>query len=350
MVLQKLFLSILLLLFTSASQGSLISKVDYQLSSRTDVLLIYKNRRLIYQEYANGYKPTQKHRLWSISKSVTGLLLAQAVHEQRIQLQDSICDYLGSSLLLSGSFCSMTVDDLLFWQSGTQWEEIYLGLDGTSSPVLMGLYGPGINHFAHFYFSLEHSLEPHENHWNYSTGDTNIISYLLQRVYSEEEYKRLPWTRLFDGLGVHATFERDHTGLFMGGSYVFMSGEDLYKVGQFALDEAKQPNHLPSFWMKHVLTAKPKSVFNQEMVDDQIAPAIPGGHWWLNQPTSPEKQMVPWPDLPRDSFAAFGVFGQQMYIIPSEEIIIIRLAQDIKGGFDRLNFLKHAYGYAKEVQ
>ena len=330
--------------------NSLIDQIDGGINDRTDIFAIYKDGELIYEEYRNGYQRDQKHKLWSMSKSLTGLLIARAVKDNRIKIEDSICQYVSMNELSSAEQCDMTIEDILFWQSGTQWAEDYIGFDGAKSNVLTGLYGFGINNFSKYYFSLPY-LEKVENNWNYSTGDTHILGYLLRKVYSPMEYEMLPWKELFDPLKIEeATFERDHDGTYLGGSYIFLSHGNLNKVAQMILKEMETPSFLPKDWMNFVLKAKSNTVFTEKMIEDEKAPAIPGGHWWLNRPTSPKTQHVPWPRAPQDTFAAFGVFGQMMFIIPSEQTVIIRLSQDIKGGFDRQNMLDVALKYAREVE
>lgn len=344
---------ILTIIFFMPCRGhaeSLIDKIDRGINDRTDILAIYKDDKIIYQEYRNGYQPDQKHKLWSMSKSITSLLVARAVKEGRLQVESSICDYISIAELSSSLQCNMTIEDLLFWQSGTQWAEDYIGFDGEKSNVLNGLYGVGINNFSNYYFSLPYAPNTELN-WNYSTGDSHILSYLLRKVYSPFEYEKLPWSLLFDPLGIQeATFERDHTGTYLGGAYVYLSHKNLHRLAQLVMREMEEPRFLPEQWMSLVLTAKNNTVFNLEMAEEGIAPAIPGGHWWLNRPTEAAVQEIPWPRMPEDTFAAFGVFGQMMFIIPSEKIVIIRLAQDIKGGFDRANMLDIAVQYAREYQ
>lgn len=328
---------------------SLINKIDALPNDRTDILAIYKEDQLVYEEYRNGYKPNQKHKLWSMSKSMTSLLVARAVKEGRIDVNNSICEYVGTSEVSSLSQCEITVDRLLFWQSGMDWAENYIGFKGGQSSVLNGLYGSGINDFSKFYFNLPHIKDVKFN-WNYSTGDSHILSYILRKVYSPMEYEKLPWTKLFDPLRIkQATFERDHQGTYLGGAYVFLSQQDLFQVAQFILNELKSPQYLTSNWLPYVLKAKPNAYLDQKMIDDATAPAIPGGHWWLNRPSNPDNQIVPWPEAPADTFAAFGVFGQMMFIIPSKNMVIIRLAQDIKGGFDKKNLLKVAFKYVEDL-
>lgn len=340
------FVAIFLLAQPAAS--SIIDKIDKGVNARTDILAIYKDGVLLKAEYRRGYTGTQKHKMWSMSKSVTSLLLARAVKEGRLSLQDSICDHIPLNELNSVEQCHMTIDDILFWQSGTSWSETYFGFDISNSNVMTGLYGEGGADFATYYKSLDYTPEAYKIGWNYSTGDSHFLSYLLKKVYSPLQYKTLPWDLLFDPIGLKdVTFETDHHGLFLGGSYIYMSQEDLNRVAQFILSEIKKPKLLPQAWFDHVLNARQNAQFNLQMVEDEIAPAIPGGHFWLNRVSNSDIQERPWQAVPEDTFAAFGVFGQMMFMVPSENLVVIRLSSDIKGGFDRENMLKIVMNFVK---
>ncbi len=329
--------------------NSLIDQIDTSIKYRTDILAIYKKGDLIYEEFRQGYQRDQKHKLWSLSKSISSLLVARAVKESVLNVEDSICLYVNVSDLSSPAMCEITIDRLLFWQSGVEWAEMYVGLDGSQSSVLNGLYGEGIYDFQKYYFSQSY-LNSVQYNWNYSTGDSHILSYILQRAYPPMHYDNLPWDKLFDPLGIKdATYERDHTGVYLGGSYIYLSHPSLNKIAQFILDEIETPKDLPDNWFDYVLTAKAEVEFSDEVQENQPAAAIPGGQWWLNHPTNPDLQKVPWPKAPADVFAAFGVFGQVMFIVPSQELVVIRLAQDIIGGFDDENLLNVALKYAEDL-
>ena len=349
----KICLSFLMMVLFSISSYAfpftLVDKIDQTIKGdRTDVLAIYRNNKLVFEEYRNGYEKGQKHKLWSMSKSLVSLMLAKTVGQEKMKLSDSICDHIAVTELSSTNQCEITLEKILFWQSGVAWDETYLGLDASQSNVLNGLYGTGIQDFSKYYFGLDYSAQIN-NGWNYSTGDTHIMTYLLKKAYTPMEYAAMPWTLLFDPLGIeNVTFERDKSGTYLGGSYIYMAHEDLNKVAQFVLSELKQPKELPADWMQNALKAKTDATFTLEMVEDAIAPAIPGGHWWLNKPSNPDIQAVPWENMPEDTFAAFGVFGQMMYIVPSEDLVIIRLAQDVDGGFNKKRMLKKVMEYLEE--
>ncbi len=342
----RILLALAIFCLSSVTQAqSLIDQIDSGLNDRTDILAIYEKGELVYEEYRHGYERRQKHKLWSVSKSITSLLVARAVQRGLIDLDDSICEYVSVANLTSANQCEVTVERILFWQSGTDWSEKYVGFEGGKSSVLTGLYGEGIDDFASYYFSLPY-LKTVKNNWNYSTGDTNILSHILRSAYPAMEYDNLPWRDLFDPLGIQqATFERDRTGLYLGGAYIFLSHPSLYKIASFVMDEIRQPKLLPHGWMDFATSAKMNVTLTTDMIKDQEAPAIPAGHWWVNRPSNPNNQATPWPDAPEDTFAAFGVFGQMMFIIPSQDRVIIRLAQDIKGGFDKAHFLQVVFAY-----
>jgi CubicO group peptidase (beta-lactamase class C family) len=83
--------------------------------------------------------------------------------------------------------------------------------------------------------------------------------------------------------------------------------------------------------------------FNRQPFDRYRAnqdEAVPGGHWWLNRAADSAAQ--PWPDAPADTFAALGHWGQAMYVIPSEHLVIVRYGDDRDGSYRHNELLKRA--------
>ena len=66
--------------------------------------------------------------------------------------------------------------------------------------------------------------------------------------------------------------------------------------------------------------------------------ANPGGHWWLNQPLP--GQPAPWPDAAQDVYAALGHWGQALYVVPSQKLVIVRYADDRDGTYQHNELLK----------
>jgi CubicO group peptidase (beta-lactamase class C family) len=50
-----------------------------------------------------------------------------------------------------------------------------------------------------------------------------------------------------------------------------------------------------------------------------------GAHWWLNAGNPSDVGQRPWPSLPADAYAARGYAGQWLLVVPSRELVIVRL-------------------------
>ena len=105
-------------------------------------------------------------------------------------------------------------------------------------------------------------------------------------------------------------------------------------------------------WGDQQLLPKDWVAFNREPFAHYRAnqdDAVPGGHWWLNRAVDGAAQ--PWPDAPADTFAALGHWGQAMYVIPGENLVIVRYGDDRDGSYRHNELLKLALkAFAGKVQ
>ncbi|HNE24851.1 MAG TPA: penicillin-binding protein, partial [Leptospiraceae bacterium] len=75
-----------------------------------------------------------------------------------------------------------------------------------------------------------------------------------------------------------------------------------------------------------------------------------GAQWWQNGDAPGLK--APWPDAPMDTYVASGHWGQRIYVIPSLDIVAVRVGDDRRhppeGGFSDNEFLKWIAQAAKK--
>ncbi len=334
---------------TSKETPNMSGDLDTRLGDKTEVVLVVHKGKIIFEEYRSGYHKDMPHQLWSIGKSVTNAFIGIAVQEGKLSLNDSICEYLETQGEVANTswHCDITVRNLLHWSSSLKWQE-WLGLFKLKRSSMFAMfYGEGRSDTARFVFN--HGMEgPAGKHFTYSTGDTVLLWAILRRAYGEAEYETLPWTKLFDRIGLtDVTIERDPTGLYFGGSHIFMKPRDLARYAQFFLNDGVLPGGeslLPPNWRNFSTALAPSMIgHNGSHTHDMGA----GAHWWLNIAISKSNVELPWPDAPADTFAAMGVFGQTLIIIPSRDLIIIRLANDWSREFDRNRLVKLALALLK---
>jgi CubicO group peptidase (beta-lactamase class C family) len=75
------------------------------------------------------------------------------------------------------------------------------------------------------------------------------------------------------------------------------------------------------------------------------APAAPlgryGAQWWLNAGTAADPRQRPYPYLPQDLYWASGFQGQYVAVLPSHDLVVVRLgAAATDGGWPLGPFLR----------
>jgi len=306
---------------------------------RTDALLVIRDGQLIYERYAGPTTATTAHLTWSISKSLLAAVLGVAYGEGRFQLQDKAAKFYPNLRMHP----DISMADLLHWSSGLDWQEDYEYAPLNSSVVAM-LYTRGHQDMAAFAAEQAAFSAPGQV-FRYSSGDTNLLSAALKNIVGASGYPDYPWTALFDPLGIrHAVWETDATGTFVGSSYVYLSARDLARIGLLMQRDGRwgERQLLPREWVDFS-----RSPFTGYKANQDVA--VPGGHWWLNRAVDGAGK--PWPDAPADTFAALGHWGQALYVLPSEKLVIVRYGDDRDGSYQHNELLKRALAaFARQVQ
>ena len=306
---------------------------------RTDALLVIRDGQLIYERYAGATTAGTLHLTWSISKSLLAVMLGVAYGQGRFQLEDKAATFYPPLQ----QHPQISIADLLHWASGLDWQEDYEYAPLKSSVVAM-LYTRGHQDMAAFTAAHGAFSQPGQV-FRYSSGDSNLLSAALKNMLGAKTYADYPWTALFEPLGIqHAVWETDAVGTLVGSSYAYLRARDLARIGLLMQRDGRWGTRqvLPKAWVDFCRT--PFKGYQAQQDD-----AVPGGHWWLNRAVAGAGQ--PWPDAPADTFAALGHWGQALYIVPSENLVIVRYADDRDGSYQHNELLKRALlAFAQKVQ
>lgn len=306
---------------------------------RTDALLVIRDGEIIYERYAAPTTASTPHLTWSISKSLMATVLGVAYGEGLFALQDPVVKFYPAL----NNHPAITLADLLHWASGLDWQEDYEYAPLKSSVVAM-LYTRGHADMAAF-TAAHDSFAPPGQAFRYSSGDSNLLAAALKSMVGPGRYADYPWTALFAPLGIrHAVWERDATGTFVASSYAYLTARDLARIGLLMARDGRWHDRqlLPRDWV--AFSRQPFAGYRAGQDE-----ALPGGHWWLNREVDGAAR--PWPDAPADTFAALGHWGQALYVIPSEQLVIVRYGDDRDGTYGHNELLKLALdAFAAKVQ
>ncbi len=295
---------------------------------RTNAFVLVKDGKIVFERYARGTTAENSLLTWSVSKSLVNTLIGIAVGEGRFKVDDPAGKYY---TVLGPDKQNVRLTDLLRMSSGINWNETYEASPMFSSVMAM-LYTRGQGDMPRFVAG--HGLaHPPGKHWNYSSGDTNVLLAALRATMTDAEYASYPWKALFDPLGMKsARWERDGAGNFVGSSYLYTSARDLAKWGLLYLSDGLWDGKrlLPEGWVAYTLTMAP-AYFTTD---------IPPSHWednpgaqvYLNVGDPKRNIPRPWPTAPPDTFAAQGHWGKSIFVIPSLDMIAVRLGDDREYG------------------
>ncbi|KAA0943454.1 serine hydrolase [Pseudomonas sp. ANT_H14] len=306
---------------------------------RTDALLVIRDGEVIYERYAAPTTTTTPHLTWSISKSLMATVLGVAYGENRFKLTDPAARFYPPMK----QHPAVTMADLLHWASGLNWQEDYEYAPLKSSVVAM-LYTRGRADMAMFTADTGTFSAPGQA-FRYSSGDSNLLSAALKGMLGHKAYVDYPWTALFDPLGIrNATWESDADETFIASSYAYLTARDLARIGLLMARGGR--------WRERQLLPQEWVAFNRQPFDKYTPgqdEAVPGGHWWLNREVQGAAR--PWPDAPADTFAALGHWGQALYVMPDEHLVIVRYGDDRDGSYRHNELLKRVLAaVAQQVQ
>ncbi|HEX2908651.1 MAG TPA: serine hydrolase domain-containing protein [Phototrophicaceae bacterium] len=151
---------------------------DHQMKATNSVIVV-RGGYIVYENYFNGYQPTETDNTRSITKSVTSALVGMALERGDLPSVDLKVAEVFPEYFKNGVNADkkdLTLRHLLGMRSGLQWD------DGDALSLLgRGQMERIIN------FPLAHA--PGEA-WNYSTADSHLVSGLFQRTTGKslEEY------------------------------------------------------------------------------------------------------------------------------------------------------------------
>jgi CubicO group peptidase (beta-lactamase class C family) len=302
----------------NAAIDNAFDKKDQKKKRTRSLLVIYKDK-IIGEKYDTGFTKDSKILGWSMTKSITatyfGILQKQG--KFNINKPTPIAEWANDNRR------NITPNDLLHMNSGLEWEEKY---DKISDATQMLFQAKDM--------TKSQIEKPQKgkinNSWNYSSGTTNLLSGILRKQFkTHQEYIDFWYSSLIDKIGMHSMIvEQDMSGNFVGSSYGWATTRDWSKFGLLYLHKGNWNGEqlFDESWAKYVST--PTNTSKGEY----------GAHFWLNAGGR-------YPDAPKDLYSCNGFQGQMVFIIPSHDMVIVRMGlKEQKDGFDFNGLLKGVLG------
>jgi len=308
-------------IFPEIDTLQLKTTIDAAFDTRTEykkrtaaVVVIYKGE-LIAEKYDKvlGITPDTRIWGWSMTKSIMNAMAGVLAKQGKLDLKASapVPQWLGDRRR------DITINDLMHMTSGLKWDEDY---SDVSSATDMLYRSADCYKVA---MEVPYKKKP-GTVWNYSSGTANILSGIMRTLVGDDKvYHEFPYREIFNKIGISSMIiETDAAGNFVGSSYGYASARDWARFGLLYYNDGiwKGDTILPKGWVSYTRT--PVVASKGEY----------GAHFWLNY----SKKL---PDVPADMYSCNGHRGQRIFIIPSRNLVVVRLGFS-ETGFDHNGFLK----------
>src|SRR5437868_8605974 len=216
------------------------------------------------------------------------------------------------------------VEHLLRMTTGLALDETNSGFDVSSQMVYLHNDTGG--------FAAKAALiAPPGTRWAYSSPTTQLLSRIIREaVGGPEQSLAFAWRELFNPLGMrNVTLQFDASSTLQGSANMLASARDWARFGLLYLDDG---------------VVGGKRILQEDWVGFSAAATLDtdyGAGFWTNRSEHKNAKGRVGLGIPRDAFFAFGLLGQRVAIIPSQQMVVVRLGHavdptgDIRG-FARL--------------
>ncbi len=271
------------------------------------LMVVYKGVPIV-ERYRDDFDENTRFLSWSMAKSLTSTLVGLRADEQKLDINAP----LSIEEWQDDDRKHITLKNLLQMNSGLEWNEGY----GSLSDVTVMLHK--VSNFAHY--TIDKPLaDPIEKKYLYSSGTTNIVSYLLRQSFEKDsQYYVYPYDKLFKKIGINnAIFETDNVGTYVGSSYWYCTMRDYARYGLL-------------YARKGYFAGK--QILSKEWIDftDEPAEGSDNGYtafFRINKGKS-------FSNAPEDMLSCRGHNGQAIFIIPSMDVVIVRTGYSPHQSFD----------------
>jgi CubicO group peptidase (beta-lactamase class C family) len=267
----------------------------------TTAFLVIHDDTILYENYFNGYDAQSTHTSFSMAKSFVSALIGIAIDEGYIKSVDEpITTYLPELLRKDSRFRNITIRHLLTMSSGIRYVE-----GGTPwSDDTTTYYAPNLRTVA---LSVEIDGEPGKQ-FHYNNFNPLLLGLILERATGRSVSTYLE-QKIWQPLGMEAagswSLDSTHDGFEKMESGLNGRARDFAKFGRLFLHRGAWNGRqlIPQAW-----------VDESTRVDTTSDPSPSYQYlWWVT---------------PRDGqpshFSARGNLGQYIYVVPEQNLIMVR--------------------------
>jgi CubicO group peptidase (beta-lactamase class C family) len=291
--------------------GALTSWDEFLARTHADAMLVLQDGAVLFETYRNGMNARTPHMLFSVTKSVVGLLAELLADDGAIDLSRSASAYVPE--LTGSAFGSASLHALLDMRDGVPFDENYADPNAAIHSYSASYWGgaPGGARAALLRLPPARTAS---NTFAYRTPVADAIGWTLVAATGRslaELVSELIWQPI--GAEQDASFVLDTAGHEIAGAGLNATLRDIGRLAQMMLDGGRAGDRqvVPEPIVRALLAGGCRDAFAR----GGAFPTRPGwsyrSQWWVRH--EPEPALV-----------ALGVFGQRAHLEPAHRLALVR--------------------------
>jgi CubicO group peptidase (beta-lactamase class C family) len=301
--------------------GETVTTLEHFRRSHADRFVMMRDG-IVLDEWLAPYAEAERpHVVFSVSKSITGMLAGIAVGDGALDPDGKVSDYARSKR--GSAYDEATVRDLLDMTVSLDFEENYLDTTGNFAryrrAMLWNPERPDSEHetMRDVLGSLKPKSRPHGGIYYYASPNTDMLGLVIEAAVGQRYHSYLA-DRLWAPMGArgaaHVTVDRVGAARAAGG--VCVTARDLARFGQLVLDgglTADGRELIPQSWVEDMRNNGDREAWKK----GNDAHVFRDGRY-----------RSCWYDVgdERGSFCAIGLHGQWIWVDPTSRIVLAKMS------------------------
>jgi CubicO group peptidase (beta-lactamase class C family) len=312
--------------------------------TETDALVIAKDDTILFEKYNNGMSENSPHILFSVSKSILGLIVGALIESKALKENDLITKFIPE--LKMTAYSDATIRDLLDMRVGVKFDEDYTA---TTGPIINYRYAANWNpvpagieagDLKSFMKTLNDRDGLHNDRFHYVSPNTDLLAWVCERA-SGMRYSDLLSDLLWTPLGAESSgyITVDRLGGMRAAGGVCFTARDLARVGLMiaSYGYANNKQIIPEVWIKDIIQNGSDSAWEKRIGMDEFGnmPMHYRSFWYVQKDGDP-------------LIHGLGIHGQYLFIDPKLNLSVAWFSSDndatgspyISKVLETINFLR----------
>ncbi|ESQ74789.1 serine hydrolase [Asticcacaulis sp. AC402] len=286
-------------------------------ATHTDALVVLKDGVLVCEHYGRDMTAQSPHMVFSITKSLTGLIAQSLAGEGRLNLDSTVAAYVPE--LGESAFGEVALRDVMDMLDGVAFDETYANPHADIHRYSAAYWGPRSGHppISGVYEALtgfKTRMAPPGAVFRYKTPSADVVGWALQKA-TGESLGDLVENRIWQVIGAQddAYMIVDPSGQEIAATGFNATARDLARLGQALLDGGRVGGQqvFSEATLASILQGGDRALFARAGYASRSGWSY-RSHWWHTHAAG-------------GAYCALGVYGQRLYVDPGNCMVIVKL-------------------------